>query len=90
MCNKLKQLSDVYMRFGTVPLILVSHRTLGTPDDNLWRGVTSLPDYKSTFPKWPTQQLHSVIKGVSEEGIDLLEVQYYRLTYIIIIYYNDS
>lgn len=49
-------------------------RTLGTPDEELWQGVTSLPDYKSTFPKWPRQHLHSVVKGITEEGIDLLEV----------------
>ena len=41
----------------------------------MWRGVTSLPDYKSSFPKWPRQQLDSVIKAVPAEGIDLIEVQ---------------
>ena len=56
-------------------LFFLSTRTLGTPDDELWRGVTSLPDYKSTFPKWPRQQLQSVVKGVSEDTIDLLEVR---------------
>ena len=53
---------------------LFDNSTLGTPDDEMWRGVTSLPDYKSSFPKWPRQQLASVVKTVSEDGIDLLEV----------------
>ena len=53
---------------------LTFSRTLGTPDEELWQGVTSLPDYKSTFPKWPRQYLNSVVKGITDEGIDLLEV----------------
>ena len=28
-------------------------RLLGTPDDASWPGVTTLPDYKDTFPRWP-------------------------------------
>lgn len=27
-------------------------RTLGTPGEEEWPGVTQLPDYKSTFPRW--------------------------------------
>ena len=51
-----------------------SYRTLGTPDEDLWPGVTSLPDYKSTFPNWPRQKLQNVMKGVDPQGVDLLEV----------------
>jgi len=25
---------------------------LGTPNEDTWPGVTSLPDFKSAFPKW--------------------------------------
>ena len=32
-------------------------RTLGTPDESTWPGVTSLPDFKSSFPKWPPNDL---------------------------------
>lgn len=28
-------------------------RVLGTPNEDTWPGVTSLPDFKSAFPKWP-------------------------------------
>ena len=41
----------------------------------MWPGVTSLPDYKNTFPKWPRQSLHNAMKGVDPEGINLLEVR---------------
>lgn len=30
--------------------INLSIRTLGTPSEDIWPGVTSLPDYKSSFP----------------------------------------
>ena len=32
-------------------------RTLGTPEEDTWQGVSQLPDYKSTFPKWDPQVL---------------------------------
>ncbi|KAH8945245.1 hypothetical protein BDL97_12G031200 [Sphagnum fallax] len=32
-------------------------RTLGTPNEETWPGVTSLPDFKSAFPKWPPKGL---------------------------------
>ncbi|XP_065028821.1 cell division control protein 2 homolog A-like isoform X2 [Musa acuminata AAA Group] len=34
-------------------------RILGTPNEEIWPGVTSLPDFKSAFPKWlPKKMLH--------------------------------
>ena len=27
-------------------------RILGTPTEQTWPGVSSLPDYKAVFPKW--------------------------------------
>ncbi|NXL86445.1 CDK2 kinase, partial [Alectura lathami] len=35
-------------------------RTLGTPDEAAWPGVTVLPDYKPSFPKWARQDLAKV------------------------------
>ena len=55
-------------------------RTLGTPDEEVWPGVSSFPDYKSSFPKWPRQELKRVVKQLDEDGIDLLEVGYYNVT----------
>ena len=48
-------------------------RTLGTPDESMWPGVTTMPDYKSSFPKWPSQSIGSVVKVNSPEAIDLLQ-----------------
>lgn len=31
---------------------------MGTPNEDTWPGVTSLPDYKSAFPKWPPKVIY--------------------------------
>lgn len=33
--------------------MFIQWRVLGTPNESTWPGVTSLPDFKSAFPKWP-------------------------------------
>lgn len=47
-------------------------RVLGTPDEDLWPGVTQLPDYKPTFPHWAPKALGEVITGMDPAGLDLL------------------
>ncbi|XP_065634345.1 cell division control protein 2 homolog [Quercus suber] len=47
-------------------------RVLGTPNENTWPGVTSLPDYKSTFPKWPPKDLATMVPSLDSAGVDLL------------------
>ncbi|XP_023242571.1 cyclin-dependent kinase 2-like [Centruroides sculpturatus] len=47
-------------------------RTLGTPDDRIWPGVSHLPDYKSSFPKWTAQDIGKFVPCLDREGQDLL------------------
>jgi len=47
-------------------------RIMGTPDESVWPGVTSLPEYKSTFPKWKATVLKKCIPRLDELGSDLL------------------
>lgn len=47
-------------------------RTLGTPDENVWPGVTSMPDYKPSFPKWARQDLAKVVPLLDDDGRELL------------------
>ncbi|KAE8298708.1 Cyclin-dependent kinase 2 [Larimichthys crocea] len=47
-------------------------RTLGTPDETVWPGVTSMPDYKPSFPKWARQDLSKVVPLLDEDGRELL------------------
>ncbi|KAH8384052.1 hypothetical protein KR009_011874 [Drosophila setifemur] len=36
-------------------------RTLSTPDESKWPGVTQLPDFKAKFPKWEATNIPQVI-----------------------------
>ncbi|XP_051151294.1 cell division control protein 2 homolog A [Andrographis paniculata] len=47
-------------------------RVMGTPNEDTWPGVTSLPDFKSAFPKWPSKDLATVVPNLDSAGIDLL------------------
>ncbi|KAL4955730.1 putative cell division control protein 2 kinase [Aspergillus filifer] len=48
-------------------------RLLGTPDETIWPGVTSFPDYKPSFPRWRREETHNLVPGLEEDGLDLLE-----------------
>jgi cyclin-dependent kinase 1 len=54
-------------------------RSLGTPTEKEWPGVSTLPDYKSTFPKWTGQSLSKLVPGLDSKGVDLLQVNLNRL-----------
>jgi len=49
-------------------------RTLGTPDEEIWPGVSQFPDYKTSFPKWQVQDIANVINQhhLEVEGMNLL------------------
>jgi len=48
-------------------------RCLGTPDDSVWPGVSSLPNFKRTFPQWSPRSLSELFSAeVSPLAIDLL------------------
>ncbi|XP_075154353.1 cyclin-dependent kinase 1 [Haematobia irritans] len=48
-------------------------RILKTPTEEIWPGVTSLPDYKNTFPCWSTNLLPTQLKNLNSDGIDLIQ-----------------
>lgn len=52
-------------------------RILTTPTEELWPGVSTLPDYKPNFPKWMTDSLDNSVKDMDPQGIDLLRVSYF-------------
>lgn len=51
---------------------LDSHSTLGTPNDETWPGVKSLPDYKTSFPQWSGVPLKKAVPALDDNGLDLL------------------
>ena len=43
-------------------------RSLGTPTEKLWPGVTSMKEFKpATFPKWQRQSMQKLIPGLDDE-----------------------
>lgn len=56
--------------------VLIARRVLGTPNNDIWPGVESLPDYQSTFPQWRPSDMHAMMsKHLEPAGIDLLMVR---------------
>jgi cyclin-dependent kinase len=51
----------------------MNHRILGTPDEANWPGVTSFPDFKTSFPKWKREDTRKIVPGLEPSGIALLD-----------------
>ncbi|NWH77392.1 CDK3 kinase, partial [Piaya cayana] len=47
-------------------------RTLGTPTEATWPGVTQLPDYKKDFPQWTRKEIKEIVPNLDRDGRDLL------------------
>jgi len=45
---------------------------MGTPNENVWPGVSSFPDYKETFPNWKPQNLGNYLHRADVLAVDLL------------------
>lgn len=52
-------------------------RTLGTPDEVVWPGVSLLPDFNPSFPKWRKRCLKTIFDTVDPQGVELLEMCLY-------------
>ena len=48
-------------------------RTLGTPTNDIWPGVSSLPDFKMTFPQWKQVDFSVLAPRLDHDGLQLLE-----------------
>lgn len=48
-------------------------RILGTPNEEIWPGVTALQDWNEDFPVWPSLQISRFVPGLCESGVDLVE-----------------
>jgi serine/threonine protein kinase len=49
-------------------------RVLGTPDESVWKGISSLRDYKADFPQWSSKPLVNIVPNLDVNGLDLLSV----------------
>ncbi|RMD42812.1 hypothetical protein DV735_g2322, partial [Chaetothyriales sp. CBS 134920] len=48
-------------------------KLLGTPDESSWPGVTSFPDFKTSFPKWRREPTYKMVPNLEQAGLDLLD-----------------
>ncbi|KAJ9496146.1 Cyclin-dependent kinase catalytic subunit [Exophiala xenobiotica] len=48
-------------------------KLLGTPDENTWPGVTSFPDFKTSFPKWRREPTSKMVPSLEPAGLELLD-----------------
>ncbi|KAJ8318559.1 hypothetical protein KUTeg_003650 [Tegillarca granosa] len=71
--SEIDQLFRIFRDSYLLNLFDFINRTLTTPTEETWPGVTSLPDYKPTFPNWKTNQLHASVKQLDNTGLDLLQ-----------------
>jgi serine/threonine protein kinase len=62
-------------------------RALGTPNDTVWPGVSQLPNYKETFPKWNARALSEILPEFSPLALDLISVNdslFWLLIYVCV------
>jgi serine/threonine protein kinase len=48
-------------------------RLLGTPTEDKWPGISKLPDFKTTFPKWQKRSLKEALPRMDANALDLLQ-----------------
>ena len=48
-------------------------RILGTPTEEMWPGVSRLPDFVGLFPQWPPGSLKRAVPTLNGQGFDLLQ-----------------
>jgi negative regulator of PHO system len=47
-------------------------RLMGTPSERSWPGISQLPEYKTNFPVYATQDLRLILPQVDQVGLNLL------------------
>jgi len=48
------------------------YRSLGTPDEDIWPGISKLPEFKPIFPVWKENILESLVEPMEASGVDIL------------------
>ncbi|KAI0133826.1 cell division control protein 2 [Xylariales sp. AK1849] len=69
MCTK----KPLFPGDSEIDQIFKTFRLLGTPTEEVWPGVTSYPDFKSSFPKWQRDYSQALSSNLDEDGLALLE-----------------
>lgn len=60
-------------------------KAFGTPTDEIWPGVSKLPDHKRSFPSWKPHSIAELVSCPSPEAEQFLEVIFNITVYFIYI-----
>jgi len=69
MCNR----RPLFQGDSEIDQLFRIFRVLRTPTEEIWPGVTQLPDFKATFPSWSSINLKTSMKKIEPAGLEILE-----------------
>lgn len=69
---EMAQKRPLFMGDSEIDQLFKIFKVLGTPNEDSFPGVSTLPDFKPTFPKWRAQSLERLVPNLCANGIDLL------------------
>jgi len=65
--------TPLFVNYNEIGQLFKIFQILGTPNNDSWPGVETLPDYQGTFPQWRPSDMHAKMANHLEPaGIDLL------------------
>jgi serine/threonine protein kinase len=68
--------APLYAGDSEIDTLFKIFQKLGTPNEQVWPGISELPDFKATFPKWPARgwaNIRNTLEQVGQDGIELLD-----------------
>ncbi|KID92851.1 Cell division control protein [Metarhizium guizhouense ARSEF 977] len=71
------EIDEIFKIFRQVALLLRSTPEIYSQNmkhEEVWPGVTSYPDFKSSFPKWKRDYRQPLCQNLDQKGLELLEM----------------
>lgn len=72
---EMMMLSPLFCGDSEIDQLYKIFRIFGTPDNTTWPGITQLPDFKSSFPRWEKQTISPKVLKIYDDknAIDLFQ-----------------
>lgn len=72
--SELINLSPLFPGDSEIDQLMKIFQVLGTPNEEVWPGVSSLPCFRSSFPNWKGNQLDYYARNIKDpDAVDLLK-----------------
>jgi len=68
--------APMFMGDSEIGTLFLIFKKLGTPTEVQWKGVSELPDFHASFPKWtpkPWSEIRNLSRQLGQHGLDLLQ-----------------